>query len=73
MNGSRLRRNMNEEYKYTKEDVEAALHFLSTNFPNLATPENAVKTLVYLHEKTIAIEELSGDELESLLKNLEEN
>lgn len=64
---------MNEEYKYTKEDVEAALHFLSTNFPKLATPENAVKTLVYLYERTIAIEDLSGDELESLLQNLGED
>jgi len=64
---------MKEEYQYNKDDVETALHFLSTNFPKLATPENAVKVLVYLHDKTIEIEDLSGDELESLLKNLEEN
>lgn len=64
---------MNDEYQYTKEDVETALHFLSTNFPKWATPENAVKVLVYLHDKTKTIEELSETELESLLKDLEEN
>lgn len=44
---------MDDEYQYTKDDVEKMLHFLSTNFPNLATPENAVKALVYMREKRL--------------------
>jgi hypothetical protein len=64
---------MNEEYQYNKEDVETALHFLSTNFPKLATPENAVKVLVYMHKNTISIENISDNEIELLLQDLEEN
>lgn len=64
---------MNEEYKYKKEDVEKVLNFLSTNFPEKATPEYAVKVLVYLRKKTLAIEDLGGDELEVSLQDLEEH
>ncbi|NCU38476.1 hypothetical protein EOL96_05485 [Candidatus Saccharibacteria bacterium] len=63
---------MDDEYQYTKEDVEKMLHFLSAYFPKLATPENAVKALVYLRDKTIAIEKASDDELKALLQDLED-
>lgn len=62
---------MDDEYQYTKDDVEKMLHFLSTNFPNLATPENAVKALVYMREKTITIENASSDELNALIQDIE--
>ena len=62
----------NEEYHYTKEDVAKMLHFLSLHFPELATPENAIKVLVYLHEQYKSIEDVTAEELENILSDLEE-
>jgi hypothetical protein len=64
---------MNEEYEYKKEDVEAVLHFLSANFPKKATPENAIKVLVYMHDHMITTESISSDAIEDMLKDLENN
>lgn len=64
---------MNEEYEYKKEDVEKVLNLLSTSFPEKATPEYAVKVLVYMREKTLAIEDLGGEDFKSLIKDLAEN
>ncbi len=61
------------EYKYTEEDVEAALRFLRLNFPTYATPENAIKVLFYIREHTIKIEELSTEEIENTLKDLDDH
>lgn len=63
---------MNEDaYQYTETDVELALRFLRTNFPTYATPENAIKVLVYTHDQTKSIEDISVDEVEELLSDLE--
>lgn len=62
----------NEDFQYTESDVETALHFLSVHTPQFATPENAVKLLVYIHEQTKEIEDTSPEELEDLFQNLEE-
>ena len=63
----------NADYKYTEEDVEAALRFLRLNFPSYATPENAIKVLVYTRERTVKLEELSSEEIEKTLQNLEDH
>ena len=64
---------MNDEtYHYTEDDVEKMLHFLSTNLPKYATPENAIKTLVYLHNQMKSFEDLSPSEVETFLQDLEE-
>ena len=61
------------EYTYTQEDVEAMLHFLSLNVPSYATPENAVKVLVYMYEQAKNAEEISPEEVEKILRDLEEH
>lgn len=63
---------MNEEnYKYTEEDVEGALRFLRLHVPEFATPENAIKLLVYMREQSKKIEDISDDEIEKVLEDLE--
>lgn len=62
-----------EDFQYTESDVEVALHFLSTQTPQHATPENAVKLLVYIHEKTKGIEDTSIEELEALFEDLSDH
>jgi hypothetical protein len=57
----------NDAYQYTERDVEKTLHFLSTNYPKIATPENAIKVLVYMRDQTRSIEELSHEELNAIL------
>lgn len=61
------------DYKYTEEDVEAALRFLRLNFPSYATPENAIKVLVYTREHTVKLEELSTEDVEKTLQDLEDH
>lgn len=61
------------EYKYTEEDVEAALRFLRLHLPTYATPENAIKVLVYMRDYTRSLEELSSEEIENVLQDLEEH
>ncbi len=63
----------NDAYQYTEEDVEKTLHFLSTNFPKIATPENAIKVLVYMREQTRSIEELSPEELDVVMQNQQDD
>lgn len=62
-----------EAYTYTQEDVEKMLRMLRLNVPKFATPENAVKVLVYMREHTRKIEETSPEELEEILRDLEEH
>lgn len=59
------------EYKYTEEDVVIALRFLRLHLPTYATPENAIKVLVYVREHMRNLEELSPEEIEKTLQNLE--
>ena len=59
-------------YQYSKEDVEIALRFLRLNLPKYATPENAIKVLMYSREQQKALESLSSDEIEKTLQDLEE-
>ena len=61
------------EYKYTEEDVEATLRFLRLNFPSYATPENAIKVLVYTREHVVKLEELSAEEIQKTLQDLEDH
>lgn len=63
----------NTEYTYTEEDVAAVLRFLRLNFPAYATPENAIKVLVYTREHTVKLEELSSEEIEKTLQDLEDH
>lgn len=62
-----------DDYEYTEQDVEEALHFLTLHAPKFATPENAVKVLMYLHEQTKELESTTPAELEELLNDLENN
>ncbi len=60
-------------YSYTEEDVEVVLRFLRLNFPTYATPENATKVLIYTREHTVQLEELSSEEIEKSLQDLEDH
>ena len=60
-------------YQYNEEDVEIALRFLRLHLPKYATPENAIKVLIYSREQQKALESLSSDEAEKALKDLEEH
>ena len=60
-------------YQYSKEDVEIALRFLRLNLPKYATPENAIKVLMYSREHQKTLEEISADEIEKTLKDLEDH
>ena len=59
-------------YQYNEEDVEIALRFLRLHLPKYATPENAIKVLMYSREQQKALESLSSDEIEKTLQDLEE-
>jgi len=61
------------EYKITKEDVAKALALLRLSFPNIATPEIAVRLLSLLRENNQNIEDLGNDEIEKYLLDLEEH
>ena len=63
----------NADYKYTEDDARAALRFLRLNFPSYATPENAIKVLVYTREHTVKLEDLSAEEIEKTLQDLEDH
>ena len=58
-------------YQYNKEDVEIALRFLRLHLPKYATPENAIKVLMYGREQQKALESISSDEIEKTLQDLE--
>lgn len=58
-------------YQYSKEDVEIALRFLRLHLPKYATPENAIKVLMFSREQQKALESLSSDEIEKTLQDLE--
>ena len=60
-------------YQYNEEDVEIALRFLRLHLPRYATPENAIKVLMYCREQQKALESISSDEAEKALKDLEEH
>ena len=60
-------------YQYNEEDVEIALRFLRLHLPKYATPENAIKVLMYSREQQKALESISSDEIEKTLQDLEEN
>lgn len=60
-----------DKYQYTEEDVEVALRFLRLQLPAYATPENAVKVLVYCHEQMISLEDFSAKSAEKVLLDLE--
>lgn len=47
-----------DQYQYTEADVEATLKLLRLHYPKFATPENAVKVLVYIHDETKSIEDM---------------
>lgn len=58
-------------YKYTEADVEVALRFLRLSLPKYATPENAIKVLVYSREHLKKVEETNPEEIEKILQDLE--
>ena len=60
-------------YQYSKEDVEIALRFLRLNLPKYATPENAIKVLIYSREQQKALESISSDEIKKTLQDLEDH
>lgn len=62
-----------DNYQYTEEDVEIALRFLRINFPRYATPENAVRVLIFCKEKATNIENLSSEAVENYLLDKEDN
>lgn len=61
------------EYKPTKEDILTMLHYLRVTLPDYATPENATKLLKYQHEYFKNVEELYPEDIEKILKDLEEH
>ena len=63
----------NTDYQYNEEDVEIALRFLRLHLPKYATPENAIKVLMYSREHQKTLEEISADEIEKTLKDLEDH
>ena len=62
----------NTDYQYNEEDVEIALRFLRLHLPKFATPENAIKVLMFSREQQKALESISSDEIEKTLQDLEE-
>ena len=61
------------EYQPTKDDILSMLHLLRIKIPDHATPENAIKLLNYQHAHLKAFEELYPEEIEKILKDLEEH
>jgi len=59
-------------YQYTKNDVEVMIRFLRLHYPKFATPENAIKVLVYMREQSRLIDDMSEKEFENVLKDLED-
>jgi hypothetical protein len=61
------------EYQITDEDILTMLHYLRLNLPEYATPENAIKLLEQMHGHYKSLEELYPEEIEKILKDLEEH
>lgn len=61
------------EYHETKEDVLSMLHYLRVHLPKYATPENATKLLNYYHGYLRAMSDLYPEEVEQVLKDLEDH
>jgi hypothetical protein len=59
------------EYHFKEEDVETALKFLRLHLPKYATPENAIKVLVYMHNKVKPLDKLSSEDVEVVLQDFE--
>lgn len=59
------------DYKFKEEDVETALRFLRLHLPDYATPENAIKVLVYMNSKVKPLDKLSSEDVETILQDLE--
>lgn len=62
-----------DNYQYTEEDVEIALRFLRIHCPRYATPENAVRVLIFCKEKATNIKNLSSEAVENYLLDKEDN
>lgn len=61
------------KYQPTKEDILTMLHHLRITLPDYATPENALKLLNYQHDHLKALEEMYPEEIEKILKDLEDH
>jgi hypothetical protein len=60
-----------DNYQYKEEDVETALRFLRLHLPDYATPENAIKVLVFMRNKVRPLDKLSGEDVGAILQDLE--
>jgi|GEM_PF-1774585 len=60
-------------YQPTDEDILGMLHHLRLNLPEYATPENAIKLLVQMHGHYKSLEDLYPEQIEKILKDLEEH
>ncbi len=63
----------NSNYQYTKNDVEIMVRFLRLHFPKFATPENAIKVLMFMREESRLIDDMTEEEIENILKDLEDH
>lgn len=61
------------EYQPSEEDILAMLHKLRIELPEYATPRNALKLLNYQHEHLKALGEMHPEEIENILKDLEDH
>lgn len=61
------------EYQPTEEDILAMLHKLRIESPEYATPSNALKLLNYQNDHLKMLEELYPEEIERILKDLEQH
>jgi hypothetical protein len=69
-----MRFNMSEpEYHPTEEDILVTMKYLRLNLPDYATPEKAIKLLNYQHAHYKNLEEMYPEEVERILKDLEEH
>lgn len=59
------------EYQITKEDTLVMLKHLRHAAPEYATPENAIKLLVWQRTHYKALEELHPELIEEILKDFE--
>jgi hypothetical protein len=61
------------DYQPTDEDILAMLHKLRIDLAEYATPENAIKVLTQMHGHYKSLEELYPEQIEKILKDLEEH
>lgn len=54
-------------YQYTEKDVEEVLRFLRLHVPDYATPENAIKVLVYTREKSMHLSDIPHEEIDRVV------